>query len=644
MTIQDVLQAVRVGESSDWEFKSAAGGLPGSLWETYSAMGNTEGGSIVLGVSEKDSQARLDGLSAEQAERYQRDIWSNVRNRGKVSVVLLREADVQVLPCDAAFLVLIQVPRAGRSQRPVYLNAQPLNNTYRRRHEGDFRCTEEEVRRMFADAEQTPADYRVLTGFGLADLDAASLTQYRQRLRAAKGEHPWLALDDQALLEKLGGWRMDRESGISGLTLAGLLMFGRSEPLRDPAATPRFMVDYREKMSPDVRWTDREHPDGTWEGNLFQFYQRVWPKLIRGLAVPFKLEDGQRKDETPVHEALREAFVNALIHADHSVVGGVVVERYPDRYVFENPGTLLVSRDQFWRGNLSECRNKALQQMFFMIGGGERAGSGVDKIKASWRSQHWRAPQLETSTDPDRVRLTLLMVSLIPAETLTELKTRLGSHFSGLSPQGLQALATAHLEGFVTNERLQQLLDEHPSDITFLLTRFCEKGLLVSDGRRRWTRYRLPWAATAKTGEAAVNVDKGFDSAPKGLAILPKPSDSSPKGLAISPKPFDSSLKDSDSPLKEAAPETWVKLRKIAEPVYLTKRTNPEKIRQVILELCSDQFLTPGELAELLNRRPDPLRNDYLSQMFREGSLERRFPSDPKHPQQAYRTARASTS
>jgi ATP-dependent DNA helicase RecG len=97
MTIQDVLQAVRVGESSDWEFKSAAGGLPGSLWETYSAMGNTEGGSIVLGVSEKDSQARLDGLSAEQAERYQRDIWSNVRNRGKVSVDLLREADVQVL-------------------------------------------------------------------------------------------------------------------------------------------------------------------------------------------------------------------------------------------------------------------------------------------------------------------------------------------------------------------------------------------------------------------------------------------------------------------------------------------------------------------------------------------------------------------
>lgn len=634
MTIQDVLQAVRVGETSDWEFKSAAGGLPGSLWETYSAMGNTEGGSIVLGVAERDGQARLDGLSSEQAERYQRDIWSTVRNRGKVSVDLLREADVQVLPCEASFLVLIQVPRAGRSQRPVYLNAQPLNNTYRRRHEGDFRCTEEEVRRMFADAEQTPADYRVLTGFGLADLDAASLTQYRQRLRAAKGEHPWLALDDQALLEKLGGWRLDRESGVSGLTLAGLLMFGRSEALRDPTATPRFMVDYREKMSPDVRWTDREHPDGTWEGNLFQFYQRVWPKLIRGLAVPFKLEDGQRKDETPVHEALREAFVNALIHADHSVIGGVVVERYPDRYVFENPGTLLVSRDQFWRGNLSECRNKALQQMFFMIGGGERAGSGVDKIKTGWSSQHWRAPQLEISSDPDRVRLTMLMVSLIPDGTLTELKSRLGSHFSGLSPQGLQALATAHLEGFVTNERLQQLLNEHPADITYLLTKFCEKGLLISDGRRRWTRYRLPWAATTKTGERTSDIEdtaKGSDSLPKGLAI-------SPKALDSLPKPFDSSPKGLDSPLRDRDTERWEKLRKQGESVSLTKRTSPDKVRAAIVELCREQFLTLGELAELLNRRPDPLRNDYLSPMARDGTLERRFP-DPKHPQQAYRTA-----
>lgn len=40
-------------ESFDLEFKSAKGGFPKSFWESYSSFANTEGGIIVLGISEK---------------------------------------------------------------------------------------------------------------------------------------------------------------------------------------------------------------------------------------------------------------------------------------------------------------------------------------------------------------------------------------------------------------------------------------------------------------------------------------------------------------------------------------------------------------------------------------------------------------
>jgi len=208
-----VLEAARVGEDSDWEFKSARGGFPGSFWETYSAFANTEGGAVVLGAREDDRAVRLDGLAPAQIGAYKKILWDGMNNRGKVSRNLLAEADVQVVALEGASLLAIRVPRAARGVRPVYIGPTPFGNTYRRLHEGDYRCADDEVRRMLADADPMPADQRILTGFKLDDLDADSLTQYRQRFRASKGEHAWLSLEDKELLERLGGWRRDRATG-----------------------------------------------------------------------------------------------------------------------------------------------------------------------------------------------------------------------------------------------------------------------------------------------------------------------------------------------------------------------------------------------------------------------------------------------
>lgn len=65
------------------------------------------------------------------------------------------------------------------------------------------------------------------------------------------------------------------------------------------------------------------------------------------------------------------------------------------------------SRVQLLQGGVSECCNKSLQLKFHLMGGGDKAGSGMDKIRAGWRSQHWRSPRLEESLQPDRVKLVL---------------------------------------------------------------------------------------------------------------------------------------------------------------------------------------------------------------------------------------------
>ncbi len=344
--LDHILEAARIGENDDWEFKSAKGGFPASLWETYSAMANSAGGMIVLGASEFNGTVMLDGVSKDQLAKLTKTFWDQHNNRQIINRPLAASGDVQPAEFNKGWLLVIRLRQAGRHERPIYKGQNPLDGTFKRRHEGDYRCSPEEVRRMFADASELPVDARVLVGFGLDDIDPASLSAYRNRFSASRPNHPWLALNDKSLLEQLGGWRRDRENDREGLTLAGLLMFGKHQAIIAPGAAPAYMVDYRDycgRHRPEDRWTDRLYPDGTWEANLFQFYQRAWTRLVADLKVPFRLEDGQRIDDTPVHVALREAFVNSMIHTDYMVGGGIVIERYEDRYQLSNPGTLLVS-------------------------------------------------------------------------------------------------------------------------------------------------------------------------------------------------------------------------------------------------------------------------------------------------------------
>lgn len=598
-------------EGTDTEFKSARGGLPGSFWETYSALANTQGGTIVLGVAERGGQLAWEGVP--DAAQLRTVLWNQLNDRQKVSRNLLSDGDVRTVAQEGRQYVVVQVPRASRRDRPVYVGTNPLAGTYRRAEEGDYRCSEDEVRRMLADQADAPADAQIVEHFGVRDFDAETVKQYRNRFASRDPDHPWLSEDHAGLLGKLGALQRDRATGLDGATVGGLLMFGTFGALRE--ALPAYHVDYRERLSSDpaVRWTDRLVPDGTWENNLFQFFQRVVQRLSADLKIPFQLDRALfRKDDTIVHEALREAVVNALIHADYRGQGGIVIERYGDRIELSNPGSLLVSREQLLRGSVSECRNKGLQLMFQMIGGGEKAGSGMDKIRAGWRSQHWRSPKIEETVQPDRVRLVLPMVSLIPPEVEVDLRERFGERFASLDATAVQAVVTATVEGAVTNGRMQEITGAHPKDITVVLQSLVREGFLEQQNQRRWASYRL-----------------AGDSPP-----------SSPQSPADSPQlPADSPQFDGDSRQSgEAVPGCLQELLPLADPARRSKRLPAEQMRAVIERLCQGRWLAASEIARLVARDAEKLQSRFLTAMVREGRLQLRYPDVPNRPDQAYRT------
>ena len=639
MNIEQLFTTLQLREDKECEFKSAKGGLPRSLWETYSAMANTEGGYIVLGVKEaEDGRFEIQGL--DNPLKIEKDFWSIINNRGKVSINLLHNADAQLYTVAGKVLFVIEVPWASRRQRPVFLDQNPLTGTFRRYNDGDYKCSESEVRRMLSDQSEQSADSRILSLFSENDLDSDSINQYRNRFSARNPNHPWLTLDIREFLEKLGGWRHDRQSKQEGVTTAGLLMFGKEDALRSPENELKFHIDYRERRSDAIadRWNDRLTPDGTWTPNLFQFFQKVYPKLVEGLKLPFGYqhspeENGYpvRQGTSPVHEAIQEALVNALIHADYQGQGGIVIERFQDRLELSNPGTLLVSLEQWRWGAVSECRNPSLQLMFQLLGIGDKAGSGVDKIRQGWNAQKWRWPHIEPIQQPDRVRLTLPMVSLFTEESLAKLRLLPG--FDQLVGHEVVALVAADVEGSVNNRRLQQFSTEHATDITKMLQGLVARGFLAKNNYGRWTTYQLAVEIPSNSMRNEGNLPHLDESLPHLSESLPHSGGNLPHLDGNPPHSEEFSMR-----LGPDLPRSLIKrLLAISAVAREKKSLSSEKIYEIIRNLCQVCPLTVVQIAELLQRTPKGIRDRYISKMVEKDAIQPLFP-EPNHPQQAYKT------
>ncbi len=182
---------------------------------------------------------------------------------------------------------------------------------------------------MIRDQNPEGNDNQIIEYYTMDDIDKETLRKYRQIYEIRNDGHVWNALDDKSFLEKLGGYRKDRRTGVEGLTLAGLLMFGTGQ-------------------------------------------------------------------------AVREGFVNMIIHADYLMDAGVLkVIKKSDAFEFTNPGILKLPLEDIYRGGNSKSRNPHMQTMLRLVGFGDNAGSGFPTILDVWKSEGWIKPELIEYTNLD---------------------------------------------------------------------------------------------------------------------------------------------------------------------------------------------------------------------------------------------------
>ncbi len=189
-------------------------------------------------------------------------------------------------------------------------------------------------------------------------------------------------------------------------------------------------------------------------------------------------------------------------------------------------------------------------------------------------------------------------------------------------------LVTADQEEEITNQRLQEILTLHRVDITRLLQTLVRRGFLAAQGVGRGTSYTL----AKKPSEA----DMAGETPPhKAGSPLISPPHKAGSPLISPPHKFGSADTSGESKEPATGEERLVAL---AAPVKSSRRAAPALVRKVVLELCENRFLALGELAELLGRTKQNLRDRYITDLVRDGQLELRYPDIPSHRDQGYRT------
>lgn len=376
----EINKLFEIKEGSNIELKKAKNQVPNSFWETYSAFANTDGGIVIFGIDEKNK--KITGVN--DAYKLRDDLLNTLNNKNKVSENIISNEDIKIVELENELKVLIiTIPEAPYRLKPIYLNGNP-KEAYERLGEGDRKLSGEKYKALIVGAKKE-TDNELLKNYGLDDLDIESLELYRKDLYEQSDNEKYRHIDFKEMLIELGAMRKDRQGTNEYLlTTGGLLFFGKYTAITD--RFPGFQLDYFEKESSlDTDWVDRvssgdmEYP----ELNVYKFFKIVLEKLNHTIKDTFILREDNKTRlpyKSDLFTSVREALVNALMHAYYDSDKPIKITAYPDYYEFINPGKMRVTVEEFIHGGISDIRNHTMSSIMRRIGISEKAGSGGPRI------------------------------------------------------------------------------------------------------------------------------------------------------------------------------------------------------------------------------------------------------------------------
>jgi ATP-dependent DNA helicase RecG len=604
-----------------------------SLLETVCAFANEPGlggGWMLLGAVREEMALfpayEVEGL--DEPDKVTADLATQCRNTFNTPVRI----EIATEQLNGKAVIVVFVPEAQPQDKPIFFKAQGLpKGAFRRIGSTDQHCAADDMAVFYQGRELESFDGGIVGDSTMFDLSAEAIVDYRHSRSEANPDAEELRWTDVELLQALGCIRKPTTSTTGAddwkPTVAGLILFGTPQALR--RCFPMTRVDYirvpgREWVpDPDSRFDTVELRDP-----LFRLIRRAQAAILDDLPKGFGLGEGelQRHDKPVIPlRVIREAIVNALMHRSYRSHSPVQIIRYANRLEIRNPGFSLKSPDHLGEPG-SQPRNPKIAAVLHETRFAETKGSGIRVMRESMDEAGLTPPLFESDRANDQFVARYFFHHFLGAEDVAWLARFKDTH---LTDEEARALVVVREAGAIDNATYRDLNKVDTLAASQALRRLRDSGLLTQKGRGSATYY-------VPTDRLIADHDGLSSNPPMAYLVTPPSLSSNPPSLSSNPDSLDSNPNEVDDArralLNELSGELAAKVGSIGQ------RHPPEEVRQVVVELCSLRAWRVEELAGLLRRNAETVRQNYLRPLMREGRLAMTNPEEPNDPEQAYRT------
>lgn len=384
MRIEELLKQQ---EGKCLEFKENINSKQGIL-ASIIAFANTAGGKLVIGIHDK-THAIVGVNEPHLIEEKLSNIISD-------SIAPTIVPNIEIVPWRDTYIIIIDV--VPGSNRPYYLKSKGIDSSSYVRVGSSNRLADQELIRVIKRSLISKTfDEEIMYEANSEDVDFRVASELFKDHRNIQ-EKDFFSL----------GICIKEQNKIFP-TIGGIILFGK----------------YKEKYFPDA-WIQLGYFKGTDKSiildskeireNLPSAVERAINFVHNHITTAIMINDIKHERLWSIPKiALREAIINAVVHADYSLSGAPIrISVYDDRIEIENPGLLslgLTITDII--EGVSKIRNRVIARVFHELKLIEKWGSGIQRIISSCKEAGLLDPKFEEIGS--RFRVTLYRKQVRPA-------------------------------------------------------------------------------------------------------------------------------------------------------------------------------------------------------------------------------------